>query len=299
MDFRAITLIRRLHLAVRAEIADVLRDQGYADITPAHIYVFQTPGPDGVRPTELAQRALITKQAMNHLLAGLEQRGYLERVTTPGDRRARVLRLTGQGHRLTELIQATSTAIERRWERRLGPAGMDELLRMLDRLDGASASRDDRTVAEPQRFTVTLVGRNRRVFVPVPVDPDEVWGHKIEHRVHGTVNGMGVRGVIEPLDGGRGLVLGPAWRRDCGLAAGDTVDVVLQPEGPQREDLAPDFAAALDANPEAGAFFDSIAQYYRRAYLRYIDGTKRRPEVRAARIDEVVGLLAAGVKERP
>ena len=40
-------------------------------------------------------------------------------------------------------------------------------------------------------------------------------------------------------------------------------------------------------------------QFYRRAYLRYIDGTKRRPDVRAARIAEVVGLLAAGVKERP
>jgi DNA-binding MarR family transcriptional regulator len=299
MDFRAITLVRRLHLAVRAEIADVLRDQGFADITPAHIYVFQTPGPDGLRPTELAQRALTTKQAMNHLLTGLEERGYLERVTTPGDGRARVLRLTSKGRRLTELIQATSTAIERRWEQRLGTARMDELLRMLDRLDGSTGRRDDPVVAGPQRFTVTLVGENGRVFVPVPVDPDEVWGHKVDHHVHGTVNGMGVRGVIEPLDGGRGLVLGPAWRRGCGLAAGDRVEVVLQPEGPQREDLAPDFAAALAANPEAGAFFDSIAQFYRRAYLRYIDGTKRRPEVRAARIDEVVGLLAAGIKERP
>jgi hypothetical protein len=47
------------------------------------------------------------------------------------------------------------------------------------------------------------------------------------------------------------------------------------------------------------ACFDSLAQFYRRAYLRYIDGTKRRPDVRAARIAEVVGLLAAGVKERP
>ncbi len=123
-----------------------------------------------------------------------------------------------------------------------------------------------------------LVGDSRgRVFVPVPFDPDEVWGQKAEHHVHGTVHGMGVRGVIEPLDDGRGIVLGPAWRRDCGLAAGDIVDVALRPEGPQREDLAPDILAAFAANPEAGAFFDSIAQFYRRAYLRYIDATKRRP----------------------
>lgn len=151
MDFRAITLVRRLHLAVRAEIADLLRARGYADITPAHIYVFQTPGPDGVRPTELAERALTTKQAMNHLLAGLEDRGYLERVTTPGDGRARVLRLTDRGRRLTELIQAASTDIERRWERQLGTARMNELLRTLDQLDGSSRRRDDPVVAEPQR----------------------------------------------------------------------------------------------------------------------------------------------------
>ena len=155
-------------------------------------------------------------------------------------------------------------------------------------------------MAESQRYTVVLVAdRRRRVFVPVPFDPDVVWGHKVEHHVHGTVDEMGVRGVIEPLDQGRGVVLGPAWRRDCGLAAGDTVDVLLRPEGPQRDDLAADVAAALDANAEAGEFFDSIAQFYRNAYLRYIDATRRRPDQRPARIAEVVALLAAGVKQRP
>jgi Bacteriocin-protection, YdeI or OmpD-Associated len=106
---------------------------------------------------------------------------------------------------------------------------------------------------------------------------------------------MGVRAVIEPVDDGRGILLGAAWRRDCGIGPGDGVEVVLAPEGPKREDLAPDLAA----EPEAGAFFDSLAQYYRNAYLRWIDATKRRPEVRAARIAESLGLLKAGVKQRP
>jgi hypothetical protein len=139
----------------------------------------------------------------------------------------------------------------------------------------------------------------RRVLVPVPFDPDEVWGKKREHHVHGTVNGMGVRAVIEPLRDGRGILLGPAWRRDCGIAPGDKVKVVLEPEGPQRNDLAPDVAAALAAEPDAAAFFDSIAQFYRNAYLRWIDATKRRPDVRAQRIAETVKLLKAGVKQRP
>ena len=55
----------------------------------------------------------------------------------------------------------------------------------------------------------------------------------------------------------------------------------------------------LAANPAAGAFFDTLAQFYQKAYLRWIDATTRRPDVRAARIAEVVDLLAAGVKERP
>lgn len=141
--------------------------------------------------------------------------------------------------------------------------------------------------------------RKGRVLVPVPFDPDDVWGAKREHHVHGTVNGMGVRAVVESLAAGRGIVLGPAWRRDCGISPGDRVAVALAPEGPQRDDLAEDVAAALAAEPAAATFFDSLAQFYRKAYLRWIDATKRRPDVRAERIDEMVRLLKAGLKERP
>ena len=153
---------------------------------------------------------------------------------------------------------------------------------------------------ETKRYTTAVTADSRnRVMVPVPFDPDQVWGVKSEHRVAGTVNGMGVRASIEALGDGHGILLGQAWRRDCGIAAGDEVEVALAPEGPQRDDLAPDFAAALEAEPEAGAFFDSLAQFYRKAYLRWIDSTKRSPELRVARITETVALLKAGEKERP
>jgi uncharacterized protein YdeI (YjbR/CyaY-like superfamily) len=77
------------------------------------------------------------------------------------------------------------------------------------------------------------------------------------------------------------------------------VAVELAPEGPQRGDLAEDIAAALAANPAASTFWDTLAQFYRKAYLRWIDSTTKRPELRPVRIAEVVDLLAAGVKERP
>lgn len=87
--------------------------------------------------------------------------------------------------------------------------------------------------------------------------------------------------------------------RDCGIAPGDEVDVGLYPERPQRDDLADDITAALAAEPDAAAFYDGLARFYRRAYLRWIDATKRRPDLRAERIAEVVDLLKAGIKERP
>jgi hypothetical protein len=155
-------------------------------------------------------------------------------------------------------------------------------------------------VPSEMRFTATVTADERkRVLVPMPFDPDVAWGQKPEHHVAGTVNGMGVRAVIEPLESGHGILLGAAWRRGCGIGPGDHVDVVLFPEGPQRADLAADVAAALDAAPDAGAFFDSLAQFYRRGYLRWIDATKRSPEKRATRIAEMVRLLKAGVKQRP
>jgi Bacteriocin-protection, YdeI or OmpD-Associated/Domain of unknown function (DUF1905) len=152
-----------------------------------------------------------------------------------------------------------------------------------------------------RRFTATVsVDRQGRVRVPVPFDPDEAWGAKPRHHITGTLAGHGLRGTVDPAPGGgHVVVLGPAWCRDSGIADGSQVEAVLAPEGPQRGDLDPDIAAALDASPQAAAFFDSLAQFYRKGYLRYIDTTKRRPDQRPVRIAEVIGLLEAGQKERP
>jgi hypothetical protein len=151
-----------------------------------------------------------------------------------------------------------------------------------------------------QRFGAhAAAGPRGRAIIAVPFDPDEAWGAKAEHRVGGTINGRQVRGTIAPDGSGWAFTVTPMWMRDAGVAAGDEVTVELAPEGPQRADLADDISAALEANPAAAEFFDTLAQFYRRAYLRWIDATTRRPDLRAARIAEVVDLLAAGVKQRP
>jgi len=151
-----------------------------------------------------------------------------------------------------------------------------------------------------QRFRAhAAAGPRGRAVIAIPFDPDEAWGAKAEHPVGGTINGKQVRGMIAPDGSGWVFTVTPMWLRDAGVATGTDVLVELAPEGPQRRDLAEDISAALAASPAAAAFFDTLAQFYRKAYLRYIDATTRRPGLRAARLAEVVGLLAAGIKQRP
>lgn len=137
------------------------------------------------------------------------------------------------------------------------------------------------------------------ICIPVPFDPDKQWGRKPRHLVSGWVNELRVRSAVIRVGSGFAIRFGPTWARDTGLVPGTTVQVTLDAEGPQRHTIDPDIAAALEADPAAGAAFDGLAQFYRKGYLTWIAGTKRRPEERARRIQEVVAWLKAGLKERP
>ncbi len=140
-------------------------------------------------------------------------------------------------------------------------------------------------------------GPRGALVIAVPFDPDAAWGDKPRHHVNGTVAGRTIRAALTREDGWR-LKLGPAWARDNPVSAGDEVEVVLAPEGPQRPALDADIAAALEADPRAAAFFDGLAQFYRKGFLTWIAGTKARPEERARRIAQMVRLLAEGRKQR-
>ncbi len=53
------------------------------DVSEPELGVFMYPGPDGRRPSDLARQCQASRQAMNYVLSGLEQRGYLERHVGP------------------------------------------------------------------------------------------------------------------------------------------------------------------------------------------------------------------------
>lgn len=148
-----------------------------------------------------------------------------------------------------------------------------------------------------QRFKTIISKSGTRTFIPLPFNPNDIWGVKARHHIRGSVNGHTVRGSLGSDGTQYFLPLGAAWRRDCGLVAGSKVDVALSPEGPQSESLSPDVAAALDAEPQAKAFFESLATFYRNTYIKWIESAKR-PETRTARIKEMLELLKTGKKQK-
>lgn len=182
----------------------------------------------------------------------------------------------------------------------------DQLLTRLDAAlaDVRTAMRASRThpgpatpMPRPQQFSATIVSDGATTFVVLPFDPHATWSFKERHHVTGSINGYAIRGPLRVVDRQIVLPLGAAWRRDTGLEAGAAVTVALLPEGPQADTLAPDVRAALAAAPAAMEYFESLATFYRKNYLRWIEGAKR-PDTRQARIAEVITLLAAGRKQR-
>jgi hypothetical protein len=135
--------------------------------------------------------------------------------------------------------------------------------------------------------------------VTLPFDPGEAWGPRDRYHVTGTIDGVGFRTTLVKRAGKWEIALGPRSQSAAHVRDDHPVAVAICPEGPQAEGLAPDIAAALAARPEAQAAFDGLATFYRKGWLRWIDATRRRPEVRATRIAEMVRQVSAGHKQRP
>jgi DNA-binding MarR family transcriptional regulator len=93
--------------------------------------VFQYPGPQGTRPSELAARLRISKQALNYLLGGLERLGYLERRADSDDLRSKRIALTPRGIAAVGVIREAVGEVESAWAEQLGAERFDELRNVL------------------------------------------------------------------------------------------------------------------------------------------------------------------------
>jgi DNA-binding MarR family transcriptional regulator len=124
-------LLRLPWEAVQAHMLERLHERGFDDFDAAYLTVFQYPGPQGTRPSELASRLRISKQALNHLLGQLERLGYLERRPDPDDLRSKRIALSERGIAVIEVIREAVADVERAWGDKLGARRFDELRGLL------------------------------------------------------------------------------------------------------------------------------------------------------------------------
>ena len=108
-----------------------LHERGFDDLDAAHLNVFQYPGPQGARPSELAARLRISKQALNYLLGELERLDYLERRPDPDDLRSKRVALTRRGTSAIRVIREAVGEVEAAWAEQLGPKRFAQLRNLL------------------------------------------------------------------------------------------------------------------------------------------------------------------------
>jgi len=123
---------------VQRRMLAALHERGFDDLDAAHLNVFQYPGPEGARPSELAARLRISKQALNYLLGELERLDYLERGPDPDDLRSKRVALTARGRSAVGVIREAVGELEAEWAQQLGESRFDELRRLLQELSGPS-----------------------------------------------------------------------------------------------------------------------------------------------------------------
>ena len=127
-------LLRVPAQAIHRRIIKELNAAGFDDLRLPHIAVLQFPGPDGVRPGALAERAGMSKQAMNQLLGSLEDLGYIIRSDNPDEGRTRIIRFTRRGHAAFSRIYDILRQIEQEWSAELGATNFARLKSLLQEI---------------------------------------------------------------------------------------------------------------------------------------------------------------------
>lgn len=128
-------LFRCARLWNEIAMATVNAEAGGMVLRPAHTALFPHLDFTGTRPTEIARRAGISKQAVGQVLDELEAAGLVERIVDPQDKRARLVRYTRKGEEAIFHGLSVLEKLERRFAHALGPASMRELHWLLTHLE--------------------------------------------------------------------------------------------------------------------------------------------------------------------
>jgi DNA-binding MarR family transcriptional regulator len=119
------------HRAAESQVLDAVRAAGFDDVTLAQCRIAQRLSRDGIRLTDLAEQAQVTKQTAGALVDELERNGYVSREPDPADARARLVMLSERGMRVCRAAAAEIGRIEAGWRTHLGDESYDQLRRAL------------------------------------------------------------------------------------------------------------------------------------------------------------------------
>jgi DNA-binding MarR family transcriptional regulator len=146
-------LLRMPWESVHERMLAGLRERGFTDLGPSHLSVLQWPGPDDLRPSELAAQIRMSKQALNYLLGQLELMGYLQRHDDPRDQRFKRIALTDRGQRAARAMRDVVQEVETEWEQQLGAERFAQLRLLLTDLNKHVAAGRTATTSDQQRVT--------------------------------------------------------------------------------------------------------------------------------------------------
>ncbi len=114
-------LVARLDRLIRSQLADALKpfDLSVTQYTLLSVLARRP----GLSNAQLARRSYITAQAMHQVVNGLEERGLIERETSPDHGRIQMTRLTAQG---SDLLAGCESAVEDVERSLFGPLGAED-----------------------------------------------------------------------------------------------------------------------------------------------------------------------------
>lgn len=130
--------------------------------------------------------------------------------------------------------------------------------------------------------------------IEVPAKVVAALGTSKRPPVRATINGFTYRTSVASMGGRFMLGVPPEFREGAGVAAGDMVDIDLEPDTQPREVAIPaDLASALARNAGAKRFFEGLNYSNRRRLVMAIEALKS-PEARERRIGKTVEQLGEG-----
>lgn len=131
------------------EFREELEQSEFGDVRPTHGCVFRYVDGEGLRLTDIAERAKLTKQSVGEIVDDLVARGYVKRIPDPEDRRAKLICLTERGEAAQLHGRRLFAKVEKRWAQRYGAERIASLRELLEEVAADKAPFAVPEIAQP------------------------------------------------------------------------------------------------------------------------------------------------------